>query len=139
MYFCFSSFGSIRCMGDIHHLVNAEEVPNRPGRGLPTVGHAEHVTNFRDNVLPFKDKGKDRRARHESLHFGIERLLGDVRVMLPQKCGGQTHHLAAADGKTRVFKTSKNLTAETLCYSIRFEENQCALHKSEKNGKKQGK
>jgi hypothetical protein len=70
-----------------------------------------------------------RAGGHEGLDLRVERLIGDVSVMLAELGGGQAGHLAGLDVETGGFETSQDGAAKTALHAVGLKDDKSLFHR----------
>ena len=73
------------------------------------IGRSEEFADAGDDVLADEDGDDHRTGGHEGLDLRVERLVGDVGVMLAELVRGQTGHLTGLDVEAGGFEASDAL------------------------------
>ena len=115
-------------MADIAHHLGAEIATDGALGGHFRIGRSEEFADAGDDVLADEDGDDHRTGGHEGLDLRVERLVGDVSVMLAELGRSQTGHLAGLDVETGGFEPSEDRSAEAAFHAVGLENDEGLFH-----------
>ena len=117
-------------MHDVRHHIGAEVAADRAFGGLAGISRSEQITHPLDDIVALQRHHNHGAGLHEVLDLGVERFVGDMRVVLAEHRGGKTGHFAPDDVEARGLKAREHRAHETLLHAVRLKDNEGFLHKN---------